>query len=156
LAKTIFNPELMTRLSSLMALTLLLTFVQCAQAASPAVAVSDAWIREAPPGVRMMAGYLKLENTGESPLSLQGAATPLFKSAEIHMTRIEDGVARMRHIPNLALAVGEQVSLEPGGMHLMLMGPNRALKAGDCVEIELDFGNAGSISVQFPVRKPKG
>ena len=35
--------------------------------------MSQAWIREAPPGATVMAGYAKLHNAGKQPLTLDGA-----------------------------------------------------------------------------------
>ena len=101
-----------------------------------------------------MAGYLKIENATQSQRTLRGASSAAFNSVEVHTTIIENDVARMRHVPELVIAPGRYAELKPGAMHLMLMGPVKALKAGDCVEIELDFGENYTLTVQFPVRRP--
>ena len=133
-------------------LVFLLVLGNCAIADELDLVVSNAWVREGPPGVRMMAAYLEIENATLSPRTLRGASSLAFSAVEIHTTIIENGIARMRHVPDLAIAPGQSAQLQPGAMHLMLMGPVKALKAGDCVEIELDFGEHGALSAQFPVR----
>jgi copper(I)-binding protein len=136
----------------LLGLVFLLVLGNCAIADELGLVVSNAWVREGPPGVRMMAGYLEIENATQSLRTLRGASSLDFNAVEIHTTMIENGIARMRHVPELAIAPGQSVQLQPGAKHLMLMGPVKALKAGDRVEIELDFGENGALSVQFPVR----
>ena len=41
--------------------------------------------------------------------------------------------------------------LKPGGTHLMLLGLEDALKAGEQLILTLEFANAGSIDVVVPV-----
>lgn len=91
---------------------------------------------EAPPG-RMMAGYVDIANVSDEPITLTGAGSPLFERVEMHTVNMDDGVMRMRRMERLKLEPGQTVSLEPGGRHLMLIGPKRLLKAGDTIEIEL-------------------
>ena len=125
----------------------------CAIAGDLGMVSSNAWVREGPPGIRMMAAYLKLENHSTDKRTLRGASSAAFHSVEVHTTIIENDVASMRHVPELVIAPGEFAKLKPGGMHLMLMGPVKPLKSGDTVEIQLDFGESGKLSVKFPVRR---
>lgn len=99
----------------------------------------DGWVREAPPGAMMMAAYLTLENKGADGCTVRKVSSPDFGSVEVHETRLIDGQMRMREV-ELVLAPQTQVSLKPGGMHLMLMEPRRALKTGDRVPFTFDCG----------------
>ena len=137
-----------------LSIALLLVCSSYAIADELGVTSSNAWVREGPPGVMMMAAYLKLENHSPNQRTLQAASSAAFRSVEVHTTIIENDVARMRHVPELVIAAGEFAELRPSAMHLMLMGPVKPLKAGDTVEIQLDFGESGRLSVQFPVRRP--
>lgn len=101
---------------------------------------TQAWIREAPPGAGMMAGYAQLHNGGKEAITLAGARSSDFGAIEMHRSSMENGKMRMRAEPQLLLEPDATVSLEPGGLHLMLMEPKRALKAGDHVAIKLDCG----------------
>jgi copper(I)-binding protein len=111
-------------------------------AACPGLEVADAWIAEAPPGASALAGYATLQNRGKVTVAVSGANSREFESAMLHETVVRDGMAHMEHLDRLALAPGASVRLNPGGKHLMLVGPKRALKAGDRVEVSFDCGSS--------------
>jgi copper(I)-binding protein len=113
--------------------------------------VSDAWIREAPPGADVMAGYAQLHNAGKTSITLDGARSADFGSVEVHRMSMENGTMRMRAEPRVELEPDATVAFEPGALHLMLFGPTRALKAGDRVTLKLDCGKH-SKPVAFTVR----
>jgi periplasmic copper chaperone A len=109
-----------------------------------------------PPGkMPMMAGFGRIANTCATPVIIVGARSPSFASVELHETRIVDGVSRMRHLPELRLAPDASAILKPGGMHLMLMKPGTALKAGSKVVIEFELSGGGTLLGEFEVRKPE-
>ncbi|HSX62875.1 MAG TPA: copper chaperone PCu(A)C [Tahibacter sp.] len=121
------------------------------------LAIEDAWIRAAPPGAAMLAGYATLRNAGDAPLVVRGARSDAFGSVSMHATRIEDGVARMREIEAITLAPGERVVLEPGGRHLMLMRPARELARGAAAAIVFEVGDgASTTTADFIVRDAPG
>lgn len=123
-----------------------------AQAAGRLV-VDGAWIRTAPPTAAMRAGYATLRNAGDAPIEIRRIRSDAFGDVGLHATVIEDGVARMREIGNLRLAPGEQVVLEPGGKHLMLMQPQRELAAGDSATLIFDLDDgATTATAEFVVR----
>jgi copper(I)-binding protein len=113
--------------------------------------VSGAWIREAPPGSDVMAAYAQLHNAGKDSITLDGARSSDFGDVQVHRTSMENGKMRMRAEPRILLEPDATVSFEPGGLHLMLFGPKRALKAGDHVTLKLDCGKQ-SKAVDFTVR----
>jgi copper(I)-binding protein len=63
--------------------------------------------------------------------------SPLAGRVELHETRIEQGVAKMRRVQSLDIPAGGSAELKPGGYHVMLMDLKRELKEGDTVPIEL-------------------
>lgn len=117
------------------------------------ISVHDAWIREAPPNARVLAGYMILDNQGQETVRLTGVEAGGFESAEMHRTVHRDGIASMEHQPYLDVPPGEQVTMAPGGYHLMLIGPGRRFVAGDRVTLELLFQDGAPIPVQFEVRR---
>ena len=129
--------------------------VFCAAASDGAagVAVHDAWVRESPPGVAALAGYMVLRNHTSQRQVLVAVSSPGFESVMIHRTVVKNGVAGMVHESQIALAPGAPLILSPGGHHLMLMNPKRALRAGDRVVINLDFRGRLFLPVEFEVRK---
>lgn len=102
----------------------------------------------------MMAGFGRIENRCAKPLTITGADSPAFGSAELHETRIVDGVNRMRHLPELRVARDGVAVLKPGGMHLMLMRPHAPLKAGSRVVVSFRLADGGELLGEFEVRKP--
>ncbi|GAP67411.1 copper metallochaperone, bacterial Cox17-like protein [Mizugakiibacter sediminis] len=114
--------------------------------------VEDAWIRAAPPGAMMLAGYMVLGNAGDAPVVLAAADSDAFGEVSMHRTVEEHGVARMRPLERVSVAPGQRVVFAPGGMHLMLMQPKRALHAGDRVTIRLMQTDGAATPVEFAVR----
>ncbi|HEX7112759.1 MAG TPA: copper chaperone PCu(A)C [Mizugakiibacter sp.] len=115
--------------------------------------VEDAWIRAAPPGAMMLAGYMALGNTGDASVVLDAADSDAFGDVSMHRTVEEDGVARMRPLERVTVAPGQRVTFAPGGMHLMLMQPKRALHPGDRITIRLRHADGTTTSVEFAVRE---
>jgi copper(I)-binding protein len=117
------------------------------------VSVRDAWIRETPPGMTMMAGYMALRNNTSRPQVLVAASSPGFATVMMHRTIVKDGMARMVHASQIELTPNASLIFAPGGYHLMLMNPKRALRAGDPVVINLEFRGGLVLPVAFEVRK---
>ncbi len=118
-----------------------------------AVVVRNAWIRESPPGVTMMAGYMELRNTTSRPQALVAASSSAFADVTIHRTVVKDGMAGMVPAPQVELAPNSTLMFAPGSWHLMLMDPKRTMRAGDPVVIHLKFRGNRVVPVTFEVRK---
>lgn len=116
--------------------------------------VRDGWVRLGPAAMPMMAGFGRIQNDCAAPVTITGTSSPAFGSAELHETRIVDGVNRMRHLPELRIAPGDAAVLKPGGMHLMLMRPHAPLKAGSRVVVVFELSGGGELVGEFEVRKP--
>jgi copper(I)-binding protein len=113
--------------------------------------VTEPWIREAPPGASVMAGYMTLSNTSDSAQVIESISSPVFEAVEIHRSWVEDGIARMQPVTHLAIPAGDSISLAPGGYHLMLLRPGQALAAGDEVTLLLHRADGACVSVTAPV-----
>jgi periplasmic copper chaperone A len=140
------------RLPVFVGLILALTLIHAASEEA-GVSVRDAWIREAPPGVGVMAGYMELRNNTSRPQVLVAASSSGFESVTIHRTIIKDGIAGMAHASQVELTRNGILIFAPGGYHLMLMNPKRTLRAGDPVVINLEFRGGLVLRVAFEVRK---
>lgn len=124
----------------------------------PAPVVEDAWARAVrmpltplPEGVNS-AAYMTLQNHGTVAARLVGASCPDADSVQIHVSRIENGIARMRRVAGLDLPPGGSVRLAPGGYHLMLLDVHRSFVQGDTVSITLHFAVAPDIRLKVPVQ----
>ena len=117
--------------------------------------VQNAWLRAAPPGSPMLAAYIQLNNTSDQSMKLIGAYSPAFAMTEIHKTVIIDDMARMREQKELLIEPGKSISMEPGGLHIMLMRPQQKIAVGDTVRICLIYAGESENLVQhldFPVK----
>lgn len=114
--------------------------------------VEHAWIRTAPPGAMMLAGYATLRNAGDAPLRVIGAESRDFGDVSLHESIVENGMERMRPLGELTIAPGAHVEFAPGGKHLMLMRPKRELKAGDSVTVHISTSAGGGADGDFAVR----
>ena len=144
------------RLNRLGIAAVLLCACSSAVQAAQNIVVRDAWVREGPPTARVLAAYLTVANTGDAAAVLTSASSAACERVEIHQTRIEDGVARMLPQPRTTIAAGAQVSFAPGGLHLMLIAPQQALRAGQTVALRLEFEDGQSTMVTATVRKGTG
>ncbi|MFL6592545.1 MAG: copper chaperone PCu(A)C [Luteimonas sp.] len=119
--------------------------------------VRDGWIRLAPVGVSipMLAGFGRIENPCAKSTVITGATSPSFADVSMHRTSVADGISRMRAVPVLTLAGNAGATLEPGGLHLMLMQPKAALKPGDIVRIVLQLQDGRQVGGDFVMRETK-
>lgn len=108
-------------------------------------------------GAKSAAAYMAISNEGEAADRLLGIETPAAQKTSLHATEhAGDGVARMRPVAGIEIPAGETVNLEPGGLHVMLMGLTAPLKEGDMVPATFLFERAGAVSVEFMVDPADG
>ena len=119
------------------ALTILLLSMVIDAAAADGLRADDPWIPAAPPSARMMAGYMTVINDGDAPVEIVDARAAGFGRVEIHRSYREDGMMRMRRVDVLDVPAGGSTTLERGGLHIMLMAPERVPAEGETVTIDL-------------------
>jgi hypothetical protein len=98
--------------------------IACNGNAEPPLVASDIIVTESTPGRTVSAGYFVLSNNTNSAIRVSRIVSPQFGSVEIHESLLENGVAKMRPVEELSIAAHSNVSLQPGGKHLMLMHPH--------------------------------
>ena len=108
------------------------------------VKVNDSWVREMPPGMGMTAAYLTLENESEKKLVLTSISSTAAADCSIHKTEIKDGMSRMVEIQNLAIDPKQSLTMQPGGIHIMLMDLSKPLKKGEKFPLQLNFSDGSS------------
>jgi copper(I)-binding protein len=136
-----------------LATALIVTLLTLPAYAGGGVVVDGAWVREAPPGARMMAAYLAISNPGDTDARLVAVESPAFAHVMLHKSEMVDGMARMLHQDGLLIPAHSTVTLEPGSYHLMMPAPEPRLKAGDQVEFLLHFADDSCVAVTAVVTK---
>lgn len=126
----------------------MLVLAACSEQSGPPVVASNIVVTAPAAGMPMAAAYLDITNQSGSAIRITSVTSPDYELVEMHETTIEDGVARMRAIPALAIEDGETVTFERGGKHLMLMRP---LDSPDIVTLNFYSENLLllSVSAQF-------
>lgn len=109
--------------------------------------VDGAWVRAAPPGAMMLAGYMVLHNDGDAPVRLVSVQSDAFGTVELHRSLVVNGMETMRPAGEQTIAAGGRMDIRPGGLHLMLMQPRQPLKVGDKVRFHLRFADDSMIEV---------
>jgi len=117
----------------------------------PDVSVENGWIRAMPPGAKMTAAYGTIRNHTASTLELTTFSSNRFASVSLHRSVEENGISKMKPQNSILLEPDGSVSLEPGGLHLMLMRPQGSMAAGDSVELSLFTTDGIEFRVLLPV-----
>lgn len=140
--------------SGLTAIAAALLLIACTQEGpGGGPTVSDAWVRAAPPGAGMTAGYLTVHNPTDQEIQVIAVESDDFGAVELHTTVTEDGVAKMRREESVSVTPGGALSFEPGGRHLMLFNPVRALAEGDTVDLIIVLSDGTRLVTQAPVAR---
>lgn len=100
------------------------------------------------------AAFLTLDN-GKGPddrlLSAQGDVST---TVELHTHHMENGVMEMRKVDDIPVPAGKTVKLQPGGLHVMLIGLKAPLVEGETFPLTLNFEKAGAVTVEVAVHQP--
>jgi copper(I)-binding protein len=116
------------------------------------ITIEHPWSRATPGGAQVAAGYLTLDNDGDTGDRLISATAEVAGRTQIHQMSMVDGVVKMREVPDgLALPAKGSVTLEPNGYHLMFLDLKRPLKDGEEFSGALTFEKAGTVEVTFEV-----
>lgn len=121
--------------------------------AANGVTAEGAWIRQAPPGMKMLAGYLIIHNNGATPRAVVAAGSPAFGHIELHRSVIRNGVAEMIPQQRITITPHGTLRFAPGGYHLMLMQPKRTFSLGETIPLTLRFANGQTITVKAVVKR---
>jgi copper(I)-binding protein len=122
-------------------------------AAEGSLLISDAWIRTAPPAVKVHAGYLTIANKGSGARRLVGVESRDYVKVELHASQVTNGIATMAPLAQVEIAPGQTVRFAPGGLHLVLIGPKAAAPPGRGVSLTLVFDDGTRLPVSAVVRQ---
>lgn len=121
-------------------------------AGSEDVVVKDAWSRASIGTNRPGVAYMTLSNTGSDPVTLVGLETPLAMMPDIHETETDaNGISSMAPAGEITIPPGESVSLQPGGLHAMLMRLETKMVEGESFPLTLNFADGGSLTIDVPI-----
>jgi len=99
------------------------------------------------------AAYFKINNVNEEALVITGASSSTIPMVGLHLSSIENDVAKMEEQDSITVAAGKSLEFKHGSFHLMLMGLKENLTPGSMIDITLQT-NSGELPLQFPVITP--
>lgn len=115
------------------------------------VAIMNAWVREAHAAAKVNAGYMTLVNAGTEDITLVKVESDAYASIEVHEMKLVDGMMEMNEVTDMTIPAKGQIQFEPGGKHLMMMGPKKHLNKGQQVKMTLAFKSGKKQTVTIPV-----
>jgi len=119
------------------------------------ISVNDAWARATMPGQKVSAAYLQIQSDADA--RLVSASSPAVPRVEVHEMKMDGDVMRMREVKAIELPKGKTVSLEPGGLHIMLMNLTKPIVAGEVIPLTLVVESGGkqqTVEVKAAARAP--
>tara|TARA_Y100000766_G_C18558070_1_gene436260 strand:+ start:166 stop:600 length:435 start_codon:yes stop_codon:yes gene_type:complete len=113
--------------------------------------IIGATIPLAPANASVNAGYVKFTNSSDKDVEFHNFTSPVYDSIEMHVVEYNSGTARMKQATKILVPANSSIELKPGGTHLMLMGPRRAVKAGEEVLMIAQDANERRFMLKFTV-----
>jgi len=112
------------------------------------------WARASIGHARAGAAYVVISNEGDEVDRLVAVTSNVAKHVALHTHKMDGDVMKMMPVKAIELAPGAPVALEPGGLHIMLMGLKGPLVEGKTFPLTLTFEKSGSIEVEVHIQKP--
>ncbi|MFQ5973505.1 MAG: copper chaperone PCu(A)C [Alphaproteobacteria bacterium] len=114
--------------------------------------IDSAWSRATASSAPAGAAYMVLTNHGGEVDRLVAVSSPAAERAQLHTHLMEGGVMKMRPVEAIEVAPGTPSVLEPGGLHVMLIGLRAPLHEGDRFPLTLTFEQAGEVEIEVVVQ----
>jgi len=124
-----------------------------AETAAKSIAVSDAYVRAVPPGQPNSAAFMALSNRSAADHALVEVRSDVAQAVELHTHSMKDGMMQMRRVAQIDVPAGGETRLQPGGLHVMLIGLQRDLQPAEAVSLQFEFEDGSLLELSAPVRK---
>ena len=104
------------------------------------IIIENSWVRAAAPGTKVMAAYMTIVNNSVKPIEMdiEKIISKGFKKTEVHKSSHND-MMTMEKIDTLIIKPNESLVLEPGGLHFMLINPEKVPEKNTAVEMLIFF-----------------
>lgn len=107
----------------------------------------------APASAMAYAAYMSLINPTDEIRQIIGVSSEGYMMAHFHLSEIKNDIATMSAVDMVELAAGQTVTLQHGGLHIMLMRPMAPKAEGDMVAITLEFADGSTQAIDAMVMK---
>ena len=123
------------------------------------IIIENSWVRAAAPGTKVMAAYMTIVNNSVKPIEMdiEKIISKGFKKTEVHKSSHND-MMTMEKIDTLIIKPNESLVLETGGLHFMLINPEKVPEKNTAVEMLIFFKQGKEtevIRIEAEVRSQK-
>jgi copper(I)-binding protein len=109
------------------------------------LAMNDSWTKAT--AGPMTGSFGTLVNSTDAEITITGGSSPVAGMVELHEVVMADGEMVMQAKPGgFVVPAGGSLTLEPGGLHVMLMGLTTSIAPGTDVPITLTLSNGETLT----------
>jgi len=112
----------------------------------------DAWVATAPPGATTQAAYICFINNSDKDVEITAVSAKGFGMAMLHKSTMQGDMAMMEDMSTLVIPAHKMVTLEPGGMHIMLMDAKKMAMPGEKVALTFQYKDGTSQTFNLEVK----
>jgi len=139
-----------------LSLSTLLLSISLTASAADKLQIKNAWIPEAPPVSRVLAGFATFNNPTDKDIEIVSISSTGFGRIEMHLSKEVDGMARMIPQKSLVVQAKKQLTLKHGSYHLMLFKPAKRYLAGTTLNFTMTLSNGQTQNFTAEVRSSMG
>ena len=115
--------------------------------------ISEARARAVPPTANISAAFMDVHNNASTPVAIVNAESSVAQSVELHSNSLTNGKMQMRRIEQIDLPAKETTQLQPGGLHIMLIGLNQPLVEGSTIDLSIQLSDGTTEALELPVEQ---
>jgi copper(I)-binding protein len=133
--------------------SLVISLSACAAQTSGELEVSGAWVKSSEYSDHiggMTGAFMVITNNSNQDVTLIGGSSSFAPMIQTH--QVIDGVMSEK-ADGITIKAGESVTLEPGGLHVMLMNLSKVIDAGTSVDLTLKFKGHADIKLNDMIAK---
>lgn len=147
------SPMSHTKSKIFTALLLIAGSLVSAYSSADSLNIESAYVTALIPGQEVSAGYISITNLGDQDQILQSFSSSAAQMVQLHETTMSNGMMSMDRIDELVVPAGGSIDMQPGGLHLMIMGVDKEAFAGDSIDMQISFASGEVIDINIPVKK---
>lgn len=143
------------------ALLLATTLAACATDAAPetklaAIGIDDGWVRVSEYSDHeggMTGAFATFTNNTDTDVTIVGGSAEIAGMVEVHEVVMIDNEMKMQPKEGgIVIPAGKSLTLEPGGLHIMLMGLKKPILVGDKITMTIDLEGADDLNVTWDAK----
>jgi hypothetical protein len=121
-----------------------------------ALEVVDGVIHQGPPSSSVNVAYGILRNNTDEDITLTVFRSPVFDDLQMHnMEYSDNSTAKMIHLKNISVPAKSDLTLKPGGHHLMLINKRRDLILDEDIMVVVFAEDSVRYMLHFKVIDPR-